>query len=625
MREEDAKIQELFKKYDKFTTPTAAFITFESDDSREIAVDFNSDLSSKKKVIGAPMVFEDASEPTDIIWENRHWSAKALFIRQLIATAIIAVLLMVSFVIIFLISTYSAKIQSVFPPVECEGIKKAYTGDLFKEYAVDDYEYISTRDDVQSSGTLQCFCQQEKIDNPDSYMTDTYGSADNVAICGKYEDLVTSVYYWTTALSYLLIGINYILRTVCIKLVDWVGFDTETVRLSKTTSMTFYVQFFNSAFLLLLINADMSEQPFSFGIVSGSFGDFNGAWFRTVGNVLIGAMFFNLYYPLIEAGAYLGIRSCGRCRDRGCTWSGKTTKQTSVQGYLNVYSGPIYYMHYKYSSIMTNAFITFIYGFGMPILFPIACGSFFVLYVVERWLLFYGYRLPPMYDERLSQDVLNKLQLAPLLYLAFGYWMASNQQLISNGHLEKMSSTQDTPITSHTYGSVFDPDGWVGVKWPLLVALIILSVLYFCGSWIEALLAKCCEALRIGDIELNEEIDNYWAALDSNDREWSQKEEENNRNLPISQLLTDEQYDRLNSTKPTDGKTLQGVHSYDILANPLYLDDFQYVSAAEENRDLLIIDDDDQEGNDTAQSDLVRIALNMAYLTEQEGRTLKFD
>ena len=68
-----------------------------------------------------------------------------------------------------------------------------------------------------------------------------------------------TVYMWTTALSYILIGFNYILRTVCIKLVDWIGYDTETMRLSKTTSVTFWVQFFNSGILLLLINANLSE------------------------------------------------------------------------------------------------------------------------------------------------------------------------------------------------------------------------------------------------------------------------------------------------------------------------------------------------------------------------------
>jgi len=80
------------------------------------------------------------------------------------------------------------------------------------------------------------------------------------------------------------------------------------MQLSKTTNVTFYVQVFNSAFLLLLINANLSEQPVSFGLTSGSISDFNGAWFMTVGNVIIGAMFFNLYYPALEAGLYFLIR-----------------------------------------------------------------------------------------------------------------------------------------------------------------------------------------------------------------------------------------------------------------------------------------------------------------------------
>ena len=70
--------------------------------------------------------------------------------------------------------------------------------------------------------------------------------------------------------------------------------------------------------------------------------------------------------------------------------------------------------------------------------------------------------------------------------------------------------------------------------------------------------------------------------------------------MPTSALLTDSQFTQLLNTQKTKGKTLQGVHSYDILANPLYLDDFQYVSAAEEQRALMIIDDDNNEDNDTA-------------------------
>ena len=45
---------------------------------------------------------------------------------------------------------------------------------------------------------------------------------------------------------------------------------------------------------------------------------------------------------------------------------------------------------------------------------------------------------------------------------------------------------------------------------------------------------------------------------------------------------------------------LIGVHTYDILANPLYLDDFQYFSADLEDRSKRIVDDDDDEANDNA-------------------------
>lgn len=138
-----------------------------------------------------------------------------------------------------------------------------------------------------------------------------------------------SVYLWTTALSYLLIGINYILRTICIMLVDWIGFSTETVRLSKTTTVTWIVQFFNSAFLLLMVNADMSEQPITFGLTTGSLPDFNSAWFRSVGDIIVLAMVFNVYYPILEVLGYWALRVLFRCMDRGCKVKGDT-KSTSI-------------------------------------------------------------------------------------------------------------------------------------------------------------------------------------------------------------------------------------------------------------------------------------------------------
>ena len=160
----------------------------------------------------------------------------------------------------------------------------------------------------------------------------------------------------------------------------WIGYPTETEKLEMTTKVTFAVQYFNTAFLLLLVGANMSEQPFSFGLNGGSFTDFNSTWFRTLGNTITGTMWFNAWFPILEALAYFGLRIFFRLLDKGCSCDKYKTKKTSIQAYLNVYTGPEYLMHYKYSTMLNVIFVTFVYGLGIPILFPIACLSMFILY-----------------------------------------------------------------------------------------------------------------------------------------------------------------------------------------------------------------------------------------------------
>ena len=623
MRKKEAEIDKMMENdFQKLTIPTSAFITFEKDDS---AVYADMVENSNMKLLGQEFKFDRCSEPTDIIWENRHFSPTQYKMRELAAFILIGVLLAGSAAFIYWVSAFSAEMAAVFPPADCEQLAQAYGGySSMQEYAVSDYDFVQANPGKQSSGCLQCFCINEKKNNAD-YLTEDYDQANGDKICEWFEGEVFSVYLWTSALSYLLIGINYILRTICIMVIDCIRYSTETERLSKTTTVTFITQYFNSAFLLLMVNADLSEQPISFGLTTGQLPDFNSAWFRSVGDIIVAAMVFNVYYPIIEVIMYWALRVLFRCLDRGCTFSGRT-KSTSIQSYISIQQGPIYFMHFKYSSILTIAYITFMYGVGMPVLFPIALLSFLVLYVVEKMMLFYGYVMPPMYDERLSNDVLTKLQFAPLLYLIFGYWMVSNEQLLSNDNLQPVATAMDTYICDHTMGDVFSSDGWSGIKWPLMVTFIIANLIWYFGECLVRQLYECFPNLKIGDVEINEEIDNYWASLDDEDRAWSRAEESYARERLAMPLLLDDQYEQLTTVEKTSGKTLQGTHSFDILANPLYLDDFQYVECSQgADRPNMIIDDDTNEGNDDAQSDLVRVALNLAYLNQGAAKTFEFN
>lgn len=66
-----------------------------------------------------------------------------------------------------------------------------------------------------------------------------------------------------------------------------------------------------------------------------------------------------------------------------------------------LYGGPQYLMHFKYSSILTQVYVSFMYGLFIPILFPIATFGILNMYIVEKYCLLYYYQKPPMYGEQL--------------------------------------------------------------------------------------------------------------------------------------------------------------------------------------------------------------------------------
>lgn len=75
------------------------------------------------------------------------------------------------------------------------------------------------------------------------------------------------------------------LKLIIIKLVEWVGEDTNSEQKSSITNGVFYAQFFNTGFLLLLVNANLTEhQPqFLTKFVKGPHFDYMPQWYTEVG------------------------------------------------------------------------------------------------------------------------------------------------------------------------------------------------------------------------------------------------------------------------------------------------------------------------------------------------------
>ena len=105
-------------------------------------------------------------------------------------------------------------------------------------------------------------------------------------------------------------------------------------------------------------------------------------------------MIITAFMPLIEAIISYFIRALRRFIDRSmsCKKDTYNTKTKSIQGYMNIHSGPIYKMHMKYANLMNIIFITMTFGYGIPILFPIAAVAIAILYLVEKTMLYYSYQ-----------------------------------------------------------------------------------------------------------------------------------------------------------------------------------------------------------------------------------------
>jgi hypothetical protein len=128
MREVEAKISQLkTDKFDDLTKPVDAFITFEEEDGSIIGQNFEDKKDkSKADFLGTDLILAESTEPTNIIWENRHWTAADLTKRTIQVFAIIAALILISFGMIFFCKQFSIKISNQYPLVDCTLIKSTY-------------------------------------------------------------------------------------------------------------------------------------------------------------------------------------------------------------------------------------------------------------------------------------------------------------------------------------------------------------------------------------------------------------------------------------------------------------------------------------------------------------------
>lgn len=145
-------------------------------------------------------------------------------------------------------------------------------------------------------------------------------------------------------------------------------------------------------------------------------GDLTLAWYSSVGAQILLMMLFNIVTPHLPVlVSYLYVK--------WLQWFGD---RPLLQRELNERSiGPNFPFAVRSAQIMMQAFVTLVFGPGMPLLYPIAAVSFWLFYWIDKACVLRFYRTPPEFGSGMSSVLVIVLWLGVMGNLLFAIWAYS--------------------------------------------------------------------------------------------------------------------------------------------------------------------------------------------------------
>ena len=145
MREINTKIESLKNaNLGKFNRPVTAFLTFENEEGLNRCKNYKDtvqqvEFKEIRELLGQELDFEEAAEPTDIIWENRHFTKWDRIKRTIIVCICVFILLSISFSFIFICSQGANRPLLKYPATNCKEIQDTY-GNAFQAGAFAEWD-----------------------------------------------------------------------------------------------------------------------------------------------------------------------------------------------------------------------------------------------------------------------------------------------------------------------------------------------------------------------------------------------------------------------------------------------------------------------------------------------------
>lgn len=145
----EEEIEDLKKtSIEELSRPVIAYVTFETQEGYERAIRIGS---------GFGYMFSPAVEPTNIIWENSHYSMSVILSRSMVAISVIAGLLVGAFFILLFIKWSLVWSNVKYMNLNCNEFNTHFEtkGSLLEHALIDYYGYYYSNTSTMMTGSLQ--------------------------------------------------------------------------------------------------------------------------------------------------------------------------------------------------------------------------------------------------------------------------------------------------------------------------------------------------------------------------------------------------------------------------------------------------------------------------------------
>jgi hypothetical protein len=211
-----------------------------------------------------------------------------------------------------------------------------------------------------------------------------------------------------------------------------------------TVAKMFSLQFLNTAVIVLVVNTAYSGSiplgPLQQFIGTGEYPNFNAGWYATIGLSIAQTMLVQICVP--HQGTLAGSYAIGPLKRLAL--SGSVNSQEKLN---DLYEGENFMIEARAAFTAVSLIVTLMYSTGIPALTVFGFFNFLASYFVDKWLLLYRYKKPPMYGPAVPMLLVNLLPLGTFLHMVIGIYMLSNKSLVYGPDITAEADTQVEDVT----------------------------------------------------------------------------------------------------------------------------------------------------------------------------------